>query len=293
MEKNCEYCGKAFRPDKGHSYQKYCSRECERAYWKDNRSKLRKKFTYVCKNCGKEYQRARSDTNQYCSRECAFNDIGTWRRLDVVGEKRISKVCPICNNEFQANRSESAYCSISCKEAATFKICAYCGCVYQNGSYSKIHSRYCSSECKNKAHNKAKSERYIPKPAFGKVCKYCRKSYQTNRTMQQYCSTECRQAVDRLRKLESNHRRIILERTSVIENVDRAEIYNRDGWICQICGKRVDPLLRFPHLLSATLDHILPLANGGTHEKKNVQLAHLICNSRKSNTQPDQLRLFG
>lgn len=32
----------------------------------------------------------------------------------------------------------------------------------------------------------------------------------------------------------------------------------------------------------ATIDHIIPLSKGGTHTYNNVQLAHYICNSKKS-----------
>ncbi len=59
------------------------------------------------------------------------------------------------------------------------------------------------------------------------------------------------------------------------------KMYERDGWICQICREPVDPTLRYPDPMSASLDHIIPLARGGTHEPGNVQLAHWICNVKK------------
>ncbi|MEV6398476.1 HNH endonuclease [Streptomyces sp. NPDC051907] len=34
--------------------------------------------------------------------------------------------------------------------------------------------------------------------------------------------------------------------------------------------------------MSASLDHIIPLARQGDHTRINVQLAHLLCNLRKS-----------
>ena len=33
--------------------------------------------------------------------------------------------------------------------------------------------------------------------------------------------------------------------------------------------------------MSATLDHVIPLAKGGAHARANVRCAHLICNLRK------------
>jgi 5-methylcytosine-specific restriction endonuclease McrA len=76
--------------------------------------------------------------------------------------------------------------------------------------------------------------------------------------------------------------------------IDISAIYQRDNWVCQICGKRVNPNNKYPHPLSPSLDHIIPLSIGGTHEPRNVQLAHFRCNSLKSdNANNEQLRLFG
>lgn len=36
-----------------------------------------------------------------------------------------------------------------------------------------------------------------------------------------------------------------------------------------------------PDRLAPTLDHIIPLAAGGTHEPSNCQCAHFSCNSAK------------
>ncbi len=60
-----------------------------------------------------------------------------------------------------------------------------------------------------------------------------------------------------------------------------AEIFARDGWICQLCRTAVDPALRWPHRDSASIDHIIPIAKGGPDAPGNVQLAHLTCNIRK------------
>lgn len=56
--------------------------------------------------------------------------------------------------------------------------------------------------------------------------------------------------------------------------VDHAAIRLRDQGRCGICGESVPGD-------QESLDHIVPLALGGTHEPANVQLAHRVCNSRK------------
>lgn len=52
---------------------------------------------------------------------------------------------------------------------------------------------------------------------------------------------------------------------------------------CGICGHRVDFSLKVPHPMSATVDHIIPVAkNGHPSDIDNLQLAHWTCNRQKS-----------
>lgn len=53
--------------------------------------------------------------------------------------------------------------------------------------------------------------------------------------------------------------------------------------VCGICGKVVDTSLKYPHPLSACIDHIIPIAKGGhPSDIENLQLAHWTCNRQKS-----------
>lgn len=53
--------------------------------------------------------------------------------------------------------------------------------------------------------------------------------------------------------------------------------------LCGICGKPVDMSLKYPHPLSACVDHIIPIAKGGhPSDIANLQLAHWACNRSKS-----------
>ena len=52
---------------------------------------------------------------------------------------------------------------------------------------------------------------------------------------------------------------------------------------CGICGKPVDFTLKYPHPMSACIDHIIPVAKGGhPSDIGNLQLAHWTCNRQKS-----------
>lgn len=71
------------------------------------------------------------------------------------------------------------------------------------------------------------------------------------------------------------------------EHVTRSAVLDRDGWRCGICHDAIDPELAYPHPESASLDHIVPLASGGTHTYRNTQAAHLVCNLRKGTTMKE------
>ncbi|MCQ2530295.1 MAG: HNH endonuclease [Lachnospiraceae bacterium] len=54
--------------------------------------------------------------------------------------------------------------------------------------------------------------------------------------------------------------------------------------VCGICGQPVDFSYTYPHPLSPTVDHIIPVSKGGHPSAlENLQLAHRWCNRQKSN----------
>ena len=63
----------------------------------------------------------------------------------------------------------------------------------------------------------------------------------------------------------------------------RIEIFNRDRYICQYCGKETRQL---------TLDHVIPRYQGGQHTWENVVSACISCNRRKAGRTPKQARMI-
>lgn len=59
-----------------------------------------------------------------------------------------------------------------------------------------------------------------------------------------------------------------------VEKIDRAAIIARDNSLCHICGLFVPPN-------EMSLDHLIPLAHGGSHTADNLAVAHLTCNKRR------------
>lgn len=79
-----------------------------------------------------------------------------------------------------------------------------------------------------------------------------------------------------------------------VEGKQFREVFERDGWVCQLCHKKVDRELKWPDPGSASLDHIEPRALGGEHVLSNVHLAHLRCNlSKHTRAVNEQLLLVG
>ena len=70
-------------------------------------------------------------------------------------------------------------------------------------------------------------------------------------------------------------------KSATVEIFDPEEVFERDGWICQICEEPVDKTLKHPDPMCKSLDHKTPLSRGGEHSRENSQLAHLVCNVQK------------
>ena len=59
----------------------------------------------------------------------------------------------------------------------------------------------------------------------------------------------------------------------------RFEVFNRDRYTCQYCGKETKQL---------TLDHVIPRYRGGQHTWENVVSACVPCNRRKAGRTPQE-----
>lgn len=66
-------------------------------------------------------------------------------------------------------------------------------------------------------------------------------------------------------------------------------IYNRDNFICQICG--FDWKDCRPRLIN--IDHVIPKSRRGTSNSQNLQTSCIDCNILKANRLPDNISQFG
>lgn len=65
-----------------------------------------------------------------------------------------------------------------------------------------------------------------------------------------------------------------------IDASTRRAIYERDGWVCQLCNGAID-FDATEHADRASLDHIVPQSHGGSHDPSNLRMAHVGCNARR------------
>jgi endogenous inhibitor of DNA gyrase (YacG/DUF329 family) len=259
---SCAHCGKPLSsPDRV-----YCNLTCRNRATNERRYGAPQILT--CKHCGQPFKkRSRAggkDANLYCSKRC-FHAQRTANRKPEPETFPLT-TCVVCGAEFRRTRG----------------------------------SKYCSDEC-----SKVEARRRVarPHPLVNATCKTCGKqfSYRRYNNTKLFCGARCaKKAFEQAhpewaaqRKREMNQRRRARKRGVVVEYFTHREIYERDGWRCGICGRKVNKRLKYPHLLSASLDHIIPLGPpDGNHVRANVQCSHFICNSRKSSNDGGQMRLI-
>lgn len=83
------------------------------------------------------------------------------------------------------------------------------------------------------------------------------------------------------RRAYADARRALVRGATEAEQIVRTVVFDRDNWTCGLCNEPIDAGLAFPDRWSASIDHIVPLALGGTHTLANLQAAHLTCNASK------------
>jgi endogenous inhibitor of DNA gyrase (YacG/DUF329 family) len=182
--------------------------------------------------------------------------------------------------------------------------CAYCGTEF---TPREARHRYCSSRCADIDAGRLRAEPYAPRVCADADCSV---EFVPMMAVQRCCSEdhgkkrwrETARAAGHKdawvwddKKREASHRRRALKKGAATgAPVLLAEIAARDRWKCGLCGKRVLRSKLWPHPLSPSLDHLIPLTKGGVHDPSNVQLAHLRCNSMKGNRGGgEQLMLIG
>lgn len=93
-------------------------------------------------------------------------------------------------------------------------------------------------------------------------------------------------------KRRQKRRRRALVASVASEPYSTSAVFRRDGWRCHICGRLTARERQVPDPRAPTIDHIIPLADGGDDTMRNVATAHFSCNSRRGTGGLVQMRLI-
>lgn len=209
-----------------------------------------------------------------------FDARGARGKLSVLcWDCRPNRKCEACG-KIQYFSNAERFC-VSCRPATS---CVRCGV-----KIAATHRRMVCDACRGKP-----PPRTFPWSKW-LSCPECSVWFVSDLATKRFCSSFCGRRSRRRGDVQKSHTRLRAARrrgASTGVPVVYAEIFARDGWVCQLCGGRVNRSLAWPDPQSPTVDHVVPLSQGGLHDPSNLQLAHARCNFQKS-TKPmgEQLRL--
>ncbi len=266
----CACCSAVF--DSRTSRQKFCSARCR------YRERERKRAATVLPRAEYLAMLAES-TAQNRSFECA--QCGQVSRRKLSGTNKASGY---------ANK----YCSLGCRDAAyrdaamskrlaasPYSPCfaRYCVCCAAP-FVTRTQRRTCGAACAARAAGQA-AHRTAARTVACDECAalFCPLYGATHATLCGLCAEARRRAHKRVHRLARKAR----QRGVTVEPVNAIRVFERDGWLCQLCGISTPRSKRGTYVDDAPeLDHIVALARGGEHSYRNTQCACRRCNALKS-----------
>ena len=258
----CMQCGAVFKRT-GRRYRKiFCSADCRTEH-------LRSTYhpTMRCEQCGKSFERRtrRRDTNRFCSQTCA-NKFRFPQKKPMVWVHK----CMYCNKDIvfykKPKSLKNRYCSNECAIAAKTQRNARI-------QESKERRRF-------KEELLVAAMRQIKRPS---TCLECGSDKMWGRRKNsKYCSKRCWTKAGK-RKRSHQMRLNRHNKTGESRIVPFDYVYRMWGGTCSICGIDIDLYYRHQHThaLAPTLDHVIPIAKGGSNSIDNLRPAHRVCNGLK------------
>lgn len=260
----------------------------------------------TCSFCGGKFTCER--TRKYCSSKCnstAHNRRSGYRPLEehllAIRSEANYLYCETCGKESHrglGGRSikggyRNRFCSIVCRRQMAARL------------RSEVQFlRALARSHKNTEQERLRLER-MARVAMPRMiqCRHCGKQAMPYKKYARFCSEACRTAVlkeharlqrksaaGRARKKREKTLRRAREKI-VADLIDPIKVFERDGWRCHICRKKLKPEDRGTNKAGAPeLEHIIAIADGGTHTWGNVACACRACNGSKGARSFGQLR---
>ena len=187
------------------------------------------------------------------------------------------------------------YCDRRCKSASVLQKrkaaktitcnCKECGDEYTTSNHKQV---YCSAECRyafQKRESLAKSKSFYsslyPDGTRTVNCGWCGepRTYEIGKSSVNAFHPDCTIEAQRARyRIKSTKRRTQVSPQRIAAD----QVVREYGNACHICGEEIDLSLPRTSRMGLTIDHVIPLAKGGSDEMDNLKPAHWICNNRKS-----------
>jgi hypothetical protein len=206
----------------------------------------RKPITVRCRECGRTFERQAH----------IFRDVanGTW----TAGNE-----CPLCRGDKWKHQAELR---------------------------ERERREQAENDARTKAEQRAIKEadlisRQTEERLAIHICKNCGQEYSIGATgynSVKYCSEKCMKRYvmrvkndRRIRKLKTRRRDI---------DITLEKLFRRDRGVCYLCGGGCDWTDMFEGNAGKnypSIDHVIPVAKGGTHTWDNIKLAHRKCNTAK------------
>lgn len=321
---SCLNCGKQLAKKKYGPSPKYCSANCRAAAGRnrakaDGREQQRRKATAEkraaeraknakpCPYCGDPMLNPRRVQcgKPECKRRYTNDRNLAYQRkykeqhgVYYAHTFKHERTCEACGKTWQASKSNARFCSTACANAAREyeHTCEECGVTWVSAYANR---RFCSPECEKAARYTKEIQPWRrqpwwlrreppaskpPRRWYAGQCQRCGAAFVCDQPESRYCSRQCR-------RLEGKLRRRAREKNARVAVVRRWEIFERDNWTCQLCGRKVNRNVTVPHPDAPVLDHVIPLDKHGPHVPDNVQCAHFMCNSIKGARVGDDLPL--
>ena len=270
MIRNCNYCGKEF--SKSGKHRKHCSIDCQLVYQRQKPESIR---------ASRESDKRRMESlpDSMVKKSIYIASKGNIKydqmTMEMIKEKRQSLI------EYRSKPKIWPSCKVYFKE---YDICGEMFTTW----YKK--AKICSDECRHMSWAKYQREIYKPKPKVERICRVCGETFETNGTIK-CCSSECLIIVEQTDKIPRKRARL---NGVFYELVIPLKVFIRDGWRCQLCGKKLKPKYKGTLRDDAPeLDHIIPWDKDGEHSYRNTQCACRKCNQEKGAVECGQLRMFG
>ena len=256
-----------------------------------------KRLAKVCGPCGTVMMLtpSRHARRVYCSTAC------TAEALKKTKTKTFC--CGFCRMEVIRYGSPSKDKSVFCSRACGAKHRSLM--IFETAALSRMARAAKDQAARIEEKRNAIRERNIKQIECAPKCRQCGQAYARERTFQRYCTDACSlqaksEARARYRDSESyraskrkgkSKRRAML-RGCEHESIDPIKVFERDKWRCHLCGIKTPRSLRGTMQDRAPeLEHIVSLADGGSHTWGNVACSCRKCNIHKGSSSAGQLGL--